>query len=110
MIEGDSPQQLDGKELLARAFITAMMSVSNPTQEDLDLGEEIMKTLKQVTEVQRGPFQSGEWLCLNLDTFEVGRAVPFKGEHRIVVPEVSDADLHEAQGQRIAEREGETNA
>jgi len=106
LFDPDHARKLDGKELLAQAFIRAIMSVNNPFADDLDLGEEIMKTLKEVTEVQRGPYESGEWLCISFEDLSVGRAVPYKGEHRIVAIEATDTEINSATERRYTERKG----
>ncbi|MGW8179349.1 MAG: hypothetical protein ACWGQW_11395 [bacterium] len=102
----DFARRLDGKELLAQAFICGMMSVQNPTNDDVDLGEEVMQTLKELTEIQKGPYGAGEWLCISFEDYSVGRAVPYKGEHRIVPIESTDTEVSAATVRRINERKG----
>jgi hypothetical protein len=52
--------------------------------EKFDLSTEIMVALKAVSEHEIGPFHPSPWLCINLDDYRVGRAYPYRGEHRIV--------------------------
>lgn len=99
-------RKLDGKELLAQAFIRGIMSVQNPMAEDLDLGEEVMQTLKELTEIQKGPYGSGEWLCISFEDYSVARAVPYKGEHRIVRIDATDTEVNAATTRRVNERKG----
>lgn len=106
--QGNTPytaQPLTGKEILARAFVNAMMSVTNPTDDSIDLPEEIWKNLGLLTGKRIGTLEPSEWLCFNLETGEIGRAYPYKGEYRIRSTEATDVDMNELQGQRVQERE-----
>jgi hypothetical protein len=49
-----------------------------------DVSTEIMVALKAITEHEIGPFHPSPWFCINLETNQVGRAYPYRGEHRIV--------------------------
>lgn len=52
--------------------------------ENFDFSTAVFEALKKVTNHNMGPFEPSAWLCINLDDFRVGRAYPYKGEHRIV--------------------------
>lgn len=91
--EGDpvAPQsqptfELDGRDILARACMAALMQGQRTmgSDVDFDFSTAIFDALKSVTGHNIGPYAPSEWLCINLDDYKVGRAYPFKGEYRIV--------------------------
>lgn len=51
---------------------------------DFDISTEIMRSLREITEHEIGPFHPSPWFCINFDTNQVGRAYPYRGEYRIV--------------------------
>ena len=81
----DTPPQfqLDGRDILARVLMATLRKGMQGDPEGFDISSEIMKTLKEVSDHSYGPFEPSPWFCINFETNQVGRAYPYKGEHRI---------------------------
>lgn len=77
------PFELDGRDILARAVMNALMQ-GQRDPENFDFSSAVFEALKNVTNNNVGPFEPSPWLCINLEDFRVGRAYPYRGEHRIV--------------------------
>lgn len=106
--EGDPtatpPFTLDGRDVLARACMAALMEGqrhigTGGNDDDYDFSTAIFNALKSATEHNIGPHEPSPWICINLDDFRIGRAYPYKGEHRIVpiVPDngfIQDLETH----------------
>lgn len=75
---------LDGRDILARTVMGCIQKGMRSDPSQFDISTEIMVALKAITEHEIGPFHPSPWFCINLETNQVGRAYPFKGEHRIV--------------------------
>lgn len=99
--EGDSiappeqpPFELDGRDILARACMAALVQGQRRigSDEEFDFSTAVFDALKSVTGHDIGPHSPSSWLCINLDDYRVGRAYPYKGEHRIVAMS-ADEDL-----------------
>jgi len=96
--------KLTGKDILARAFLNAMMSVEQARfSRDIDLPEEVWKNLLELTDMGV-PGLEGEWLCFNVESGEIGRAYPYKGEWRIRTASADDRRLAQLQQARVHER------
>ena len=100
----EKSRQLDGKELLSSVFVASAMSVNNPGFDEVDLPEEIMATLDQLTGISHGPYDAGDWICINPKTGEVGRAYKFDSEYRIVDAKVTETMVDAAIKARYQER------
>lgn len=50
---------------------------------DTYAGEFIVNELGKVTNVKAGPFDPSPWVCINVETGEVGRAYEYNGSYRI---------------------------
>lgn len=100
----DIPKELDGKELLANIFINTIISAGNPFYSEVDVPEEIFQTLKEATEKSFGPYGPSEWLCISLETGEVGRAYDDSGCLKIRTRSVTDHDVAEVVTDRALKR------
>lgn len=88
-VDPPPPFQLDGRDILARTFMAVLQKGMHTDPQKFDVSTEILLALKQITENEIGPFAPSPWFCINLENYQVGRAYPYKGEHRIV-PVVPD--------------------
>lgn len=77
------PFELDGRDILARACMAALRE-GQKDPANFDFSTAVFEALANVTNHPIGPFEPSEWLCINLGDYRVGRAYPYKGEHRIV--------------------------
>lgn len=96
------PFQLDGRDILARTVMAVIQKGMSSDPTKFDVSTEIMKALKGITENEIGPFHPSPWFCINLESFQVGRAYPYKGEHRIV-PITPDFEMMRDIDEAVAE-------
>lgn len=96
---------LDGRDILARACMAALVEGQRNLggDSDFDFSTAIFKALKEATDHNIGPHEPSSWLCINVDDFRIGRAYPFKGEHRIVAVTPDAGLLDDIEGNIISE-------
>lgn len=83
-IDSPPPFELDGRDILARVVMGCIHKGMSGDPQQFDISTEIMMALKAITEHEIGPFHPSPWFCINLETNQVGRAYPYRGEYRIV--------------------------
>lgn len=104
-VENDfTPTSLKGEEIISRVFIASAMSVQNPGFDDVDLPQEIMLTLKELTGGSKAPLDENDWLCIDLNSGQVGRAFKVRDDYKIMPVEITDVQLDSAINSRRMER------
>ena len=99
-----TPNALKGEEIISRVFVASAMSVQNPGFDEVDLPQEIMLTLKELTGGARAPLEENDWLCIDLNSGQVGRAFKVRDDFKILPVEVTDVQLDSAINARRMER------
>ena len=96
-------QPLEGKEILLRCFMYAMMSAGNPFSDDVNLEDEVWRNLSELADFSDGQLE-GEWICFNVKSGAIGMAFPYKGEWRIRETSVTDEEIRSVQEKRFNDR------